>query len=198
MGAGHDLGADLSQMLIHRLCVGRWHDDGSPDATSGADGAKQVGGVMTIVSHHERARADWRPDVGMGPLLADTCFVLKPDLYRRAGGAAEQRILQQSAEVFLKARSAAGSFFGWTGRGCSRVRPSWCSHLPTVLSCTGTEKRRSITACRSGHRHRTTPSRAGSGPSMTSAFNSAFCASVSRGARPGLLRDFRPSIPSSL
>src|SRR6202020_2480037 len=140
VGARHDLGANLSQMLVHRLGVGRRHDDGSPDTASGADGAKQIGGVMTIVSHHERARTDWRPDVGMAPLLADTCFVLKPDLDRRAGGAAEQLILQQGAEVFLNACSAAGSFFGWTGRGCSRVRPNWGSHLPTVLSCTCTEK----------------------------------------------------------
>ena len=80
------------------------------------------------------------------PFSSDPRFVLKPNLDRRAGGAAEQSFLQSRAKVFLKASSALGSFFGWIGRGCSRVRFSWCSHLPTVLWCTCTEKRRPISS----------------------------------------------------
>ena len=55
----------------------------------------------------------------------------------------------QAGEVFLKAASASGSFFGCTGRGCNRVRPSLCSHLPMVLSCTSTLKRRLTSPSRS-------------------------------------------------
>ena len=33
-------------------------------------------------------------------------------------------VLHQAGEVFLKLASASGSFFGCTGRGCNRVRPS--------------------------------------------------------------------------
>ena len=69
---------------------------------------------------------------------------------------------------------AAASFFGWYGRGCSRVRPSWCSHSLTVLWCTSTPNRRTISVRRSTQRHRTTLSRSGSGPATTRAFSSWF------------------------
>ena len=142
MGARRDLGADLFQMLTHCFGVDGRHDDRGADGAVRADGAEQVGGVMAVVAHHQRARADRRPDIGVCSLLPDPGFVLEPDLDRRAGGAAEQRILQQAGEVFLKASSASATFFGWQGRGCSRVRPSWRSHLPIVLSCTSTVNRR--------------------------------------------------------
>jgi len=80
----------------------------------------------------------------VGSFLADAGLVLEPDLNWRAGCAGEQRAPQQAGEVFLKACSAAASFFGWNGRGCSRVRRNWFSHLPIVLSCTVTAKRRHL------------------------------------------------------
>jgi hypothetical protein len=40
---------------------------------------------MPVITHHQRARADRRPDIGVAALLADPRFVLKPYLYRRAG-----------------------------------------------------------------------------------------------------------------
>jgi hypothetical protein len=47
-------------------------------------------------------------------LLSDSGFILEPDLDRPAGsrGAAEQGILYEAGEFFLKATSASGSFFG--------------------------------------------------------------------------------------
>jgi len=73
----------------------------------------------------------------VGSFLADARLVLEPDLGGRAGCAGEQRVLQQAGEVFLKACSAAASFFGWNGRGCSRVRRNWFSHLPIDLDLAG-------------------------------------------------------------
>ena len=67
---------------------------------------------MAIVAHHQRPRADWCPYISVRALLADAGFVLEPNLYRPAGGRAEQGFFPQGTEVFLKASSAAGSFFG--------------------------------------------------------------------------------------
>src|SRR5260370_14010820 len=153
---------------------------------------------MTVIAHHQRARADRGPDIGMGSLLADSGLVLEPDLDRPANGAGEPRLLQQTGEVFLKASSASAIFLGWYGRGCSRVSRSWCSHLPIVLSCTSTANRRATSACKSTHRQRTTLCSAGSGPLTTSALNSAIWAALRAGARPGLVWDFKPSIPAVL
>jgi len=76
---------------------------------------------MTIIAHHQRPGADRCPDIGVRALLADAGLVLKSYLHRTADSRAEQGVLQQGAEVFLKASSAAGSFFGCTGRGCRWV-----------------------------------------------------------------------------
>ncbi len=153
---------------------------------------------MPIVANHQRPRALRRPDIGVRSLLPDSGFVLEPDLYRRAGGAGEQRILQQTGEVFLKVSSSSATFFGWQGRGCSRVKRSLRSHFPIVLSCTSTANRRATSACKSEHRQRITLCSAGSGPAMTRALSAAIWASVRAGARPGLVCDFKPSMPSAL
>src|SRR5215213_1727044 len=193
-----DLSADLGQVRVHRRGVGGRHDDCGTDAAGGTDGAEEVGGGVAIVAHHCRARANRRPDIGVRSLLTHPGLVLEPDLDRRASRTAQQRGLQQGGEVFLYASCAAASFFGWNGRGCSRVSPSWCSHLPTVLSCTSTQNRRATSSRRATQRHRTTVSRSGSGPATTRALSSSLCSAVSRDARPGLLRERRPSIPASL
>src|SRR3954468_8189473 len=98
--------ADLFQMLTHSLGVDARHDDRRTDGAVRADGAEEVGRGMPIVANHQRPRAPRRPDIGVRSLLPDSGFVLEPDLYRRAGGAGEQRILQQTGEVFLKVSSA--------------------------------------------------------------------------------------------
>jgi hypothetical protein len=56
--------------------------------------------------------------------LADPGFILKPDLNGLARRRRRQGFLHQLSEVFLKAISAARSFFGCTGRGCRRVMRS--------------------------------------------------------------------------
>jgi hypothetical protein len=46
---------DFFEMLVHRLGVDRWPDDGGADAPSRANGTKQMYGVMAGVSYHGRA-----------------------------------------------------------------------------------------------------------------------------------------------
>ncbi|OYV86580.1 MAG: hypothetical protein B7Z73_11520 [Planctomycetia bacterium 21-64-5] len=62
MGAGGNLAADLFEMLVHRFGVDAWHDDGSADATRRTDGAEDVNGIVPVVAHHRRTRADRRPN----------------------------------------------------------------------------------------------------------------------------------------
>ena len=79
------LSADFAQVLVHRLDVDARHDDGGTDASGWADRAEQIGRVMTVVAHHQRARADRRPNVSMSAFLPDPGFVLKPDFEVRCG-----------------------------------------------------------------------------------------------------------------
>lgn len=92
MGARCHHGADLPQVLAHRLAVHRRHDDGGTDAPRGADGAEQVHAVVAIVANHRRAGADRRPNIGMPALLAHSGLILEPDLDRLARGRRRQNL----------------------------------------------------------------------------------------------------------
>ena len=133
-GTWCDLSADLAQVQIHRLDVGVRRDHGGADRTVWADGPEQIGQFVTVIAHHQRPRALGRPNVGVGSFLADAGLILEPYFYRRRSRGAEQRRFDQAGEVFLKAVSASASFFGWYGRGCRRLRPSWFNHLPIVCT----------------------------------------------------------------
>ena len=99
-------------MQVHTLGIGGRGDDRRADRAGRADGAEDVGAVVTVVAYHRRARAELRPDIGVPTLLPDSGLVLEPDLDRCRRGAAEQGCFQQRAEVFLKASCAASSLFG--------------------------------------------------------------------------------------
>ena len=101
-------------MFAHGFAVGRRHDDRGSDRARRAQRTEQVYGVAAIIAHRQRARANGRPNIFQCSLLSDSGFILKPDFDRPAGrrGAAEQGILYEAGEFFLKATSASGSFFG--------------------------------------------------------------------------------------
>jgi hypothetical protein len=46
-----------------------------------------MGGVVAIIPHHQRPRANLSPDIGMPAFLPDPGFILEPDLNRLAGEA---------------------------------------------------------------------------------------------------------------
>ena len=116
-GVLSDLRADLRQMQVHHLGIRSRRDHRGTQTARGADRPEDVGVVVAVIANHRRPGAHWRPDVGMGAFLADPGFVLEPDLYRRICRGAGEFGAHQAGEVFLKASSAAGSFFGCTGRG---------------------------------------------------------------------------------
>src|SRR5450755_1084228 len=85
-----DLSADLFQMLIHRLGVGVGHDQRGAHRAGGTDGAEDIGGDVSVIAHHQRAGANWGPDVSVRALLPHPRFILEPYFYGAAGfGAGE-------------------------------------------------------------------------------------------------------------
>jgi len=80
VGACRDLAADLLEMLVHRFGIDARHDNGGADATSRTDGTEDVNGVVPVVAHHWRARADRRPHRFDGALLPNPGFVREPYL----------------------------------------------------------------------------------------------------------------------
>ena len=98
-------------MQIHHFGVCGGRDYCSANPAVWAHGAENVGPVRAIYAHHQKPCADGRPDIDVGALLADACFVLEPDFDRGSDGRAERGLLQQGKEVFLKASPAAGPSF---------------------------------------------------------------------------------------
>src|SRR5689334_1835523 len=112
MSPGRHLCADLAQMLGHGFAIHRRHDDGRSDGSIRTDGAEQIGGVVAIVAHRNRARPAGSPDVSQCALLPNSGFVLKPHLDRLVGGSLRHSLAYQGDKVFLYASWAAASFFG--------------------------------------------------------------------------------------
>ena len=91
MRAGRDLAADFGQMQVHRLGVDSGQYESSPYPAGGADGAEQIGPVVTLVAGSARSAALGCPDVGQAALLADPGFILPPKLDRLAAGVFRDR-----------------------------------------------------------------------------------------------------------
>jgi len=84
---------DFSQMHGHGFVVdGRQHQS-CANATGRANGAEQIRPGKTPVARRARAAAAPGPDAGQRALLANSCFVLEPDLDRLARSALAERFL---------------------------------------------------------------------------------------------------------
>jgi hypothetical protein len=88
-----DVFADFSQMLVHGFDVDGRQDQGGAHTTGWADGAEQIRPVKAPVAWRTRAGAAPGPDAGQRALLANSCFVLEPDLDRLARSALAERFL---------------------------------------------------------------------------------------------------------
>ena len=80
MRAGGDVLADLGQVLVRRPQAYAWQHEGCTDAALGADGAEQIGGAEPQIAAAHGALAAQAPDPGQRALLADTHFILEPQL----------------------------------------------------------------------------------------------------------------------
>jgi len=93
--------ADFGQVFVHRVSVGGGQDQASADVARGAYGTEQIGPGIAPIARRGWTRAARGPDAGQRALLADTGFVLPPELDRLATGGFGDRGGDQSGEVFL-------------------------------------------------------------------------------------------------
>src|SRR5262249_24561322 len=161
----------------------------SAEVARRTDRTEHIGVGVTLILGLARTRSLLGPLIDQAVLLPDPHFVLEPDLDRqsRCYALAGDRLRHPLRKVFLKASMTCGSCLGCRGRGLTCAKPSSLRARPIDTSSRSTSKRSSMTRLRSTHRHRTTPSMAGSGPASTIRFNSCFCSDDSFGRGPGAL-----------
>jgi hypothetical protein len=100
----------------HCLSVDRGQDQTRCNAPFGADGPKKIGPLIAGIAGRTGPGATSGPKPGEDSLLADPCFILKPDFQRFALRRLGNRRLYRRAEVFLNVSCASGSDFGCCGR----------------------------------------------------------------------------------
>lgn len=98
-----NLAADFDEMRVHGVGVGEGHDQCRSHAACGANGSKDIGAFITLITHGARAGAFFAPDIGERPFLTYAGFVLNPDFKALSGGMSGENFCDFGREVFLKA-----------------------------------------------------------------------------------------------
>jgi len=93
--------ADLVEMKLHGFGVGIGQCERRAGTTRRADCAEQVGVFVALVGGLSGTGSASGPLPDLTVLLAYAGFILKPNLYRRAGGQVGQMRAQRPWEVFL-------------------------------------------------------------------------------------------------
>ena len=107
MSPWRDRLGDLEEMQVHCFGVASRQDQGRALALLGAHGTEDVGRSGALIAGSTRTGAAFGPSARDLVLLADTRFVLKPDLYLVAVDAIIARdFVQADREVFLKSSIA--------------------------------------------------------------------------------------------
>jgi hypothetical protein len=119
------LRADFLKVQVHHLGVCSGCNYRSPDTAARADRPEDIDGITAIVAHHQRPRTDrslalpfhpaspdgtfgkCRPNIGVGALLADADFVLKPNFDWRAAGLLSKTSLNKELK-FLRNTGLSG------------------------------------------------------------------------------------------
>ena len=96
----------------HGLGIGLRQDKGGAGAARRTDRAEDTGPIVALIAQRRRPCALFRPDVGQAALLADTCFILPPELDRLAPGLGRDGVSDQCGKVFLCASCAKLSACG--------------------------------------------------------------------------------------
>ena len=97
------LAADFYEVRVHGMGVGEGHDQRCPHAARRADGTKDIGALITLITHSARSCALLAPDIGERPFLPYTGFVLNPDFEALSGSMSGEDFRDFGREVFLKA-----------------------------------------------------------------------------------------------
>lgn len=131
MRAFCDLSADLFDVALHRLGVGKRQSQSCSYTALRADGAEQIGAVVTLIGRLPGPRAAPSPLPHLAILLADAGFILEPDFDRRRLRQIGDMRRQRGREVFLKAAMIAASWAGWRGLAEICEKPNCFKSLPT-------------------------------------------------------------------
>ena len=167
VGASGDMAADLLQVHLHGGRVGPGQHEGCACAPCGADPAEQVGVAIPLIGRQARSCPPLGPDTGAAVLLAQSGFVLEPDLDTPSLGQMTYMRLKRAREVFLNASMTAGSCWGCCGRPVICENANSSSSRESDPRLTFTSNRSFRTRCKSIRRQRTTPWTAQSGPVST-------------------------------
>ena len=112
MGSGIDRRADLGQMRLHGVGIAPGHDQARALALCRADRSEDIRPFGALIVGRPRSGSALGPAAGDLVLLADSGFVLPPQLYLGSGREAFADILQLGRKSFLKS-SMASSFCAW-------------------------------------------------------------------------------------
>jgi hypothetical protein len=134
VGALRDGLADLVEVKLHGLGVGIGHGERGADTARWADGAKQIGVLITLVGWLTRSGSPLGPLANQAVLLSDARLVLEPNFDRLARGNVREMRLQRRREVFLNASIVSAFWPGWRGLALICEKPSCFRILPIVRS----------------------------------------------------------------
>lgn len=129
-----DRAANLVEMGLHGLGVGKRHGKRGADPAPGADRAEQIGAFITLVGRLPGPRSAPGPLPYQAVLLPDPGFILKPNLDRSVLRDMGKMGLQRFAEVFLNVSMVSAFCAGWRGRALTCEKPIYFRSLPTVRS----------------------------------------------------------------
>ena len=118
-------------MKLHHVGVRVGQGESRSDTASRTDRAKQIGVVVALVGALSGARSTPGPLADEAILLANSGFILEPDLDRRRLGDALEMSLQRAREVFLNASTIRSSCAGWRGLALMWEKPSFFRSVPT-------------------------------------------------------------------
>lgn len=123
MGTSGDMAADLVEMELHGFSVGERQHQSRTDTSFRADGAKQVGVLIALVRGLTRPRASPGPLADLSVLLAQSGFVLEPDLDGGIRWKMSYVGRERSREVFLNEAITSSSCSGCCGLALMCEKP---------------------------------------------------------------------------
>ena len=77
---------DFGEVFIHRLRIGKGHDEGGGSGAFRTDGSKYVSPFVASITWRARAGSAPGPNTGERSLLSDPRFILEPDFQWFAAG----------------------------------------------------------------------------------------------------------------